>query len=133
MGRGGTRHPTLPAPTPVLLRLRLFFLPHVRGDTRNAHVHAKRLFDPAFNCIPCRYAYCALNGSCATRYAPGTPILIIIERRRGVDDKSERRRGNRWFFRARGCNHFRITASDRDGYEIISLVLRCKGHNGYQM
>lgn len=71
-------------------RLRLFFLPHVRAVTRETRTSMQNGSTSTPLLIVSHADIVHLMAR--ARYAPGT-ILIIIERRGGVDDKSERRPG----------------------------------------
>ena len=56
---------------PLHLGFAYFFCPTcaMRAVTRETRTSMQNGYlDPALNCVPCRYTYCALNGPCATRY-----------------------------------------------------------------
>lgn len=120
-GEGGTLRPNLPA----LPRLRPFVLPYVRAVTRETRTSMQ-------------------NGSTSAPLLivsdADTRIVHLMARARNASRagdadfnyyrEEERTRAEGWTTNpgdvgeiggSFGCNHFRITASDRDGHEVILL------------
>lgn len=82
--KGTAFHPSPSLTRSHFIRLAYFSCLHV-CDTVTCKTHAfmqNDHFHPALNCVPCRYAYCAFNGPCATRYTRGMQILIITARKK---------------------------------------------------